>query len=44
MLSKMVNDYETVDELYAHARPLAKKIYADVDPKEIDNIFNSFVI
>jgi hypothetical protein len=43
MLSKMINDFDSEEELYAHAKPLAKKIYSYVDPKEIDMIFNSFV-
>ena len=42
MLSKMINDYESEEELYKHARPLAKKIYNYIDPKEIDEIFDSF--
>ena len=44
MLSKMINDYESEEELYKHARPLAKKIYNYIDPKEIDEIFDSFII
>ena len=42
MLSKMINDYESEEELYKHARLLAKKIYNYIDPKEIDEIFDSF--
>ena len=42
MLSKMINDYESEEELYKNARPLAKKIYNYIDPKEIDEIFDSF--
>jgi hypothetical protein len=43
MLSKMINDYESEEELYKNARPLAKKIYNYIDPKEIDEIFDSFI-
>jgi hypothetical protein len=43
MLSKMINDYESEEELYKHARPLTKKIYNYIDPKEIDEIFDSFI-
>ena len=34
--------HESEEELYKHARPLAKKIYNYIDPKEIDEIFDSF--
>jgi len=43
MLSKMIDDFDSEEDLYAHAKPIAKKIYSYVDPTEIDNIFNSFV-
>lgn len=42
MLSKMVNDYETIDELYKNAIPIVKSKYNHIESKIIDDIFDSF--
>lgn len=42
ILSKMVNDYDNEEELYKNAKPLIKKKYSHLDPKIIDDLFESF--